>query len=145
VSTVPARSPLPDPWNTPVGVKLLDYKKMLKEILKQVQPNLDPKEFRRKDLESHMRQLDTIRDYMDRIMNIARHKPVLEQCLKSAVAVREQVAEARRQMWSASPLVDTIHSSTATPARQRESAVELDKALEICRSSLKGAIDQFRA
>lgn len=144
MSPVVNASPLPDPWSTPVGQRLLAYKDTLTVIVKHVRPNLDPKKILRKDIEDHIRALDDILRAMEKIMNSSRNRPLLDQCLKSAVAVREQVAEARRQLWSALIPVDSIHSPTASTARQMESAVELDKALGKCRSSLKGAISQFR-
>lgn len=136
--------PVPDPNASPVGRRLLVYKRTLNGVLEQVQRNLDPKKFLRKDFELHMNDLESLIKGIEELMDNRRNKPMVGQFLGSAFGVKEEVAEARRQLWSASMAIDIIHSPTANIAKQMESAVELDKALEKCRKSLKEAISQFR-
>jgi hypothetical protein len=144
VSPLTNQLPVPDPNASRVEKKLLVCKSRLNAVLQQVQRNLDPKKFLKSDFETHMKELERVVNEIDKLMNSPKNKPEIEQLLNSAIAVKEEVSEARRQLWSAVIPLKMIHSSTASIAKQMESAVELDKALEKCREALNVAISQFR-
>jgi len=144
VSPLINQLPVPDPNSSRVGKKLLICKSRLNAVLQQIQRNLDPKKFLKSDFETHLRELERVLNDMDTLINNPKNKPEREQFLNSANAVKEEVSEVRRQLWSAMIPLEIIHSSTASIAKQMESAVELDKALEKSREALNEAISQFR-
>jgi len=144
VSSQTNKSPLPDPKTTTVGKKLLACKNMLVGVNRQLQHYREPKKVLRKDLMTHIKDLTVVIGEMEKLMKQPRNKPIIEQCLKSSIAVKEQVSEARRLLGSGLIPVDNIHSTTTSVARQIESGVELDKVLGKCSAALRGAISQFR-
>ena len=117
---------------------------MLNGVLKQVQRNLDPQKVLRKDFETYMKDLDRVSNGIKSLMRNSRYGSEVELFLNSADAVIEEISEAEGHLWAALIPIDVIHSSTASIARQMESARELKKAIGKSADSLKRAIKRFR-
>ena len=82
-------TPTPDPNSSPVGISLLDYKRLLVEVLKQLQlpelySKLDPIKILRSDIETHINDVSKVFDEAKTLADEPANEPVINQFLSSS-------------------------------------------------------------
>jgi hypothetical protein len=132
-------APVPDPNSSPVGRKLLEYKGLLKQVLRQ-QPRPDPTAIHRRDIETPIQDLDRILGGVTSLAN----RPGIEQFLYSTEAVRINILQARGWLYAALLAYDNIKAEGVSAADKTKFVIELNGTLYECRVLLQVALDQFR-
>ncbi|HZU69945.1 MAG TPA: hypothetical protein VFA09_21930 [Ktedonobacteraceae bacterium] len=136
----PGRKNVPDPKSSAEGQKLLDYKKMLKKVQKEL-PEADARNAEEKE-----RNLETLKNDLDVVLKGVkdpRNKSKRDQFLDSQDAVVEKVDEAIGEVEVMLSLFDDLRQERIEVKDKPVAVRELRKSRNKCSDALEEALGQF--
>jgi hypothetical protein len=131
-------SGVPDPFSSPEGKKLKEFKEMFKKILKEM-PDAFPKKEVSDDINTLRNDLIVISRWIEN-----RDPRKLARFLESPYAVSEKTKEAVKELAVAMSMIE-LYLSTETTIRQKADCSRvLSECLSQCETCIKECIRQYK-